>query len=70
MMVVMVLPKEPEVLGNSSNPGRDSYSTQVEEEKYWGRDFKEKMESGESELHFKHEHDDDEGGEVMKNSQN
>ena len=33
MMVVMVLPKEPEVLGKCSNPGRDSYSTQVEEEK-------------------------------------
>ena len=33
MMVVMALPKEPEVLGKCSNPGRDSYSTQVEEEK-------------------------------------
>ena len=33
VMVVMVLPKEPEVLGKCSNPGRDSYSTQVEEEK-------------------------------------
>ena len=32
MMVVMALPKEPEVLGKCSNPGRDSYSTQVEEE--------------------------------------
>ena len=32
-MVVVALPKEPEVLGKCSNPGRDSYSTQVEEEK-------------------------------------
>ena len=33
MMVVMALPKEPEVLGKCSNPGGDSYSTQVEEKK-------------------------------------
>ena len=33
MTVVMALPKEPEVLGKCCNPGRDSYSTQVEEEK-------------------------------------
>ena len=31
--MVMALPKEPEVWGKCSNPGRDSYSTQVEEEK-------------------------------------
>ena len=33
MMVVMVLPKKSEVLGKCSNPGRDSYSTQLEKEK-------------------------------------
>ena len=56
MTVVMALPKEPEVLGKCSNPARDSYSTQVEEEKTEEGISKKKMESGESELHFKHEH--------------
>ena len=32
-MRMMVVPKKSEVLGKCSNPGRDSYSTQVEEEK-------------------------------------
>ena len=40
MMVVMVLPKKSEVLGKCSNPGRDSYSTQVEEEEISKKNWK------------------------------
>ena len=35
-----MLPKEPEVLGKCSNPGRDSYSTQVEEEEISKKNWK------------------------------
>ena len=65
MMVVMALPKEPEVLGKCSNPGRDSYSTQVEEEEISKKNWKVgKVNYTSNTLEY------DEGDEMMKNSQN